>query len=396
MAQGSKKRGRIFIYIALIILVGVVAVWAGITFVLPQLGLGGSVGPLVSNATPVVVATPTPPVTLVKVAFTSQEVKRGQTFSADNLILMDYPREAILDEKLFFNDLKTLEGKRANADLPAHVVLTSGMVADATEGSAAAFRIPPGYVAISIPLANRLSSISYAPQPGDYVNVIATMKFIDLDPDFQTILPNYTSTIKAPNPGGLDKDGNAVQAELAVTIDGAGNPAKVQGKIEIDPTLGEANPIYAVPSEAQRSRMVSQSFLQNIMVLQVGDFRLDGEPGPDLRPTPTPSPTPEGAAPNSLPPAAPPEPTAPDVITLVVSPQDAITLNYLVYSGAQLTLVLRSAGDMQITQTEAVTLQYLMDRYGVPLPTKLAYGFDKPEAKPFTDGFVLPDRYAIP
>lgn len=390
MAQGSKKRGRIFIYIALIILVGVVAVWAGINFLAPQ--LGGIAGPLVSNSTPVVVATPTPQMVLVKVAFTSQEVKRGQTFSADNLMVMDYPREAILDEKLFFHDLKALEGKRANADLPAHVVLTSGMVADATEGSAAAFRIPPGYVAISIPLANRLSSISYAPQAGDYVNVIATMMFADLDPDFQTILPNYTTMIKAPNPGGTSAEGAVTPAELAVTIMGTGDPAPVQGKIEIDQTLGEANPIYAVPSEpTQRYRMVSQSFLQNIMVLQVGDFRLDGEPGPALQPTPIPSPTPEGAAPGSLPPAAAPEPTAPDVITLVVSPQDAITLNYLVYSGAQLTLVLRSAGDMQITQTEAVTLQYLMDRYGVPLPTKLAYGFG-----PRTDGFVLPDRYAIP
>jgi pilus assembly protein CpaB len=63
-------------------------------------------------------------------------------------------------------------------------------------------------------------------------------------------------------------------------------------------------------------------------------------------------------------------------VTLIVSPQDAISLNYLIYSGAQLTLALRSAGDASRIETEAVTLQFLLDQYNIPVPVKLPYGLE--------------------
>ena len=64
----------------------------------------------------------------------------------------------------------------------------------------------------------------------------------------------------------------------------------------------------------------------------------------------------------------------PDVITLIVSNQDAITLNYLMLAGANLNLVLRSAGDTELKNTEAVTLQFILDQYQIPNPAKLPYG----------------------
>jgi pilus assembly protein CpaB len=76
----------------------------------------------------------------------------------------------------------------------------------------------------------------------------------------------------------------------------------------------------------------------------------------------------------------------PDVITLIVTPQDAITLNYLIYAGAELTLVLRSAGDEAIIDTQAVTLQYLLDQYDIPVPVKLPYGIE-----PRVDELVPPE-----
>jgi pilus assembly protein CpaB len=79
----------------------------------------------------------------------------------------------------------------------------------------------------------------------------------------------------------------------------------------------------------------------------------------------------------------------PKYITLIVSPQDAVTLNYLMYSGAgggaALTLALRSAGDDTRIQTEAVTLQFLLDQYRIPVPVKLPYGME-----PKTDRLVEP------
>ena len=125
--------------------------------------------------------------------------------------------------------------------------------------------------------------------------------------------------------------------------------------------------------------MISQTLLSDARILQVGTFEKPAPVQPASQPTPTPIP---GATP------APTVTTNPDIITLIVSPQDAVTLNYLIYSGAQLSLVLRGAGDDQKVQTEAVTLQYLMDQYNIPVPTKLPYGFE-----PRVDVLKLPDQY---
>ncbi len=68
------------------------------------------------------------------------------------------------------------------------------------------------------------------------------------------------------------------------------------------------------------------------------------------------------------------------MITLIVTPQDAITLNYLLYYqrylAAHLTLALRSAEDDTRVQTEAVTMQYLLEQYNIPVPAKLPYGIE--------------------
>jgi pilus assembly protein CpaB len=66
------------------------------------------------------------------------------------------------------------------------------------------------------------------------------------------------------------------------------------------------------------------------------------------------------------------------VITLIVTPQDAITLNYLVYSGAQLTMALRSAQDDTRVQTESVTLQFLLEQYNISVPAKLPNSMEPP------------------
>jgi len=70
-----------------------------------------------------------------------------------------------------------------------------------------------------------------------------------------------------------------------------------------------------------------------------------------------------------------PAPVAPpDLITIIVTPQDAVTLNYLLYSGAELTLALRASGDDSVISTEAATLQFMLDVYSIPVPAKLPYG----------------------
>ncbi|MBE0410748.1 MAG: hypothetical protein IBX69_13560 [Anaerolineales bacterium] len=119
--------------------------------------------------------------------------------------------------------------------------------------------------------------------------------------------------------------------------------------------------------------------LQNVIVLHVGKFEL---PQPDGAPTPAPvSPDVDGA-PEVEQPSEQPEILEPELITLIVTPQDAVTLNYLMaydkngLASARLTLALRSAGDSTIVPTEATTLDFLLQNYNIPVPVRLPYGLD--------------------
>ena len=64
----------------------------------------------------------------------------------------------------------------------------------------------------------------------------------------------------------------------------------------------------------------------------------------------------------------------PDNITLIVTPQEAVNLTYLIDSGVDISLALRSAGDSTVIDTDTATLQYFLDDYTIPLPGKLPYG----------------------
>ncbi len=148
------------------------------------------------------------------------------------------------------------------------------------------------------------------------------------------------------------------------------------GRTELEPSIGQ--PLYVQPSEVQRPRIVSQVLISDATVLGIGDFsKLINEANQQaIQPTatgPTPTPVP-GATPTPVPQAK-----ASDNVTLIVSPQDAVTLNYIMLNrGAKLNLVLRSASDTKQIKTEAVTLQFLMDQYNIPLPSKLPYGLQPP------------------
>jgi Flp pilus assembly protein CpaB len=104
--------------------------------------------------------------------------------------------------------------------------------------------------------------------------------------------------------------------------------------------------------------------LQDVIVLAVGETDLNKQAA-STQPTPTP-------APNQQQQAAPAV-VKPKIVTLIVTPQDANTLNYLVYAGAQMNLALRGAGDEQRVKTDSVTLQYTMDTYSITVPAKQPY-----------------------
>lgn len=366
------RRGRIFFLLALIIVIGIAVVYLVFRggYLSPQ-----PPGTSEAISAPELTATPAP---TVKVVVLTQRVERGERISADKLDLNEYPAD--LYQQIMYTDINQVVGKLSRFTMDPYTVVTSANVTDSPDteqGSDDALFITPGMVAVSIPIT-RLSSVSYAPQRGDRVNVIVTMLFVDLDPSWQTILPNWTGNVIGPAGGGITEGGGAIPPETLETL--LAQPfrgASEQGRPENDPLMDET--FYILPSEAQRPRLVSQTLIQNVIVLQMGNFLTPAEKRALEATQPAPTATPEpGSEPNQQEQAAAtptPLPAPPDVITLIVSPQDAITLNYLIYGGAQLTLVLRNPRDTNVAATEAVTLQYLLDQYNIPIPVKLPYGF---------------------
>lgn len=361
------RRGRTLIIVGLLLII----VIAGGYLVYTQFLQPGPTPPVVGGEP----AQPTQAVNLETAVRLTQPIPRGTELNETMLDTVSVPQEAFLPG--MFTEFSEVVGRKARYDLEAGMLLTSQVILDLEEalplgGSDWALVIEPGKVAVSIPIS-RLSAVSYAPQSGDSVDVIATMVMIDLDTDFQTVLPNSISNcVTGP---GLPED------QACLTGSGPG----LQGRTEVDPALGI--PFYVIPSEQnQRPRMVSQSILRNVTVLRVGDFPFEGPEGEMITvEEAVATPIPDDAAQQQgqqVEQQAQQQPVRlPDVITLIVNPQDAVTLNYLVFSGAELTLTLRAAGDDSADPTEAVTLQFLLDEYNIPVPVKLPFGLENSEGQ---------------
>jgi Flp pilus assembly protein CpaB len=362
MAGSGRKSGRILIIVAILL----VLVLAVVAFLFKDQLFGGQ-----SQQVTQVDTQPTPiPKKTVRIVVLTQPLPLGGTISADMLASIDYPEENFIPELFFLEEeIPDLVGKQVRYPLQAGIVLTRGLVSDKSVGSYASSQIPPGSVAIAIPIT-RLTSVSNALQPGDHVNLIVAIQLVDMDTDFQTILPNNTGSVSMT--GEVTSDTGGTTANLSVTITGGGPPL---GRIEMNETI--QMPIYVIPSENQRPRLISQTLIQDAVVLWVGTFDKTKEEG---YVAPTPQATSEA-------PVQPETPKLPDQITLIVSPQDSVTLNYLMLAGAKFNLVLRSPDDTNTTPTEAVTLQFLMDQYNIPLPTKLPYGI-----QPRVDFLVYPEN----
>jgi len=343
-----KRGSRLLIVLVVIIVILVVA----FLFVVQR-------GGLVGGAAPTQTAIP-----MVNIVFVKQPISRDDQIKDDSIEVRPIPGNP---NSKMVTDKAQVIGKYAVFPLAQGMPITTDMIADRPgleqPGSMAAKVVSPGLVAISIPISP-LGLVAYGLRDGDRVNVIATTRFIDVDPGFQSKLPNFTAIVTGP---GFVPD---TLPALSASIKSGGEPSQ-QGRAELDPTLNQA--LYLQPSEPQRSRLVSQMILQNIQVLHVGDFPLTDavatQAAPDTQPVgATPVPT--------------PVPPLPKNVTLIVSPQDALALTYLMNSDAQFTLVLRAPDDTTHIETEATTLQYLLSQYAIPVPAKLPYVMDNATPTP--------------
>lgn len=354
------RRGRVVLYLVLIVIL---------------LGVGGFVGYQryfsggKSDAATEEAAVPT----TINVVVITQKTPLGTVL--DETVLGTVPIAQDLFIEGMFTDMAEVVGYQARFDLDSGIPLTVNMLADSAEqlssqGSLNALSIPKGKVAMTIPI-NRLSGVAYGLERGDEVVVMGAMEFIDMDSEFQTILPNASALVYAPSSqaGGGGEGGEEALALLVAQIASGGDVP--MGRALEDEELNE--PFYIVPSEAQRPRLAVQIVIPKAEVLRVGEFPWKDEA--EVVPGVAPETGDEGLPGDEGEEAEPQEAKAPDLITLIVTYQEAINLKYLLNSGVDLTLALRSAGDDTVIETNTVTMQYFLDSYSIPVPAKLPYGF---------------------
>jgi pilus assembly protein CpaB len=305
-------------------------------------------------------------VATVGIYIAGQNIPQGEKITEDSLSVIEIPQDKVVSVMYTTNQQADLLGKVARYPLDQGVVITSSMISDgsiALSGPSWAASIPPGMTAVSLPVS-RLSSVAYGVADGAHVNVTACFLFSDIDPSFQTQLPNRVVTLRSPA-------GTVPDEMPGITLGtGTGEGVAVQGRTEVEPSFQQG--LYLIPSEEQRPRMVCQMLLQDVVVLRLGNFSLTADQVQTEQAAPVDS-------------QQQPPPQVPDIVSLVVSPQDAITLSYLMYSEAKLSLYLRNAADQSRLATEAATLQFLLSQYNIPVPVKLPYGIE-----PRVDRLVAP------
>lgn len=290
--------------------------------------------------------------TNVQIYIAGQNIPQGGQIIEGMLATMSIPQGQLTASEFTVDRKAELLNKIAKYPIDQGVPITTSMVTDSSQAVAIAgpqwaALIPPGMIAVSIP-TTRLSLDAYAINDGAHVNVNACVVFVDVDPSFQSILPNHTATLSGT---GFPQNSLSV---LSLGIN-SGGAASAQGRLELEPSLQQ--PFYVVPSEAQRPRPVCQTVLQDVVVLKLGNFPLTATTAQAAQ-------QPQQQQGTVAP---------PDIITLIVSPQDANTLFYMVYTNVQIMMTLRNPNDQSRSATEAATLQFLLSQYNIPVPAKLPY-----------------------
>jgi hypothetical protein len=59
-----------------------------------------------------------------------------------------------------------------------------------------------------------------------------------------------------------------------------------------------------------------------------------------------------------------------------VTPQEAVVITWAINAHVNINVAIRSVQDVPNTATSAVTLQYIFETYGVPVPPRLPYSLE--------------------
>lgn len=373
-------RPRTFILIIFVLLVAVVAV----VFYLVlsgSLDIGGLLGGTTAPPTAVSedgpdtaqpAATPTPSVRFEEVVVTSIDVPLGQRVSEEFLEIELRPDTNIAVQAGYtFNDIEEVADRIARVPIAEGQAVLNSMIALsptdlASLGSDLSLYVEQGNVAIAIPI-NRYSGAAYAMRPGDLVDVMMTLSVINVDPAFQSALPNLTRRV---DPFALQEGGaflfEAMNAGRLELIPGVNLVASIQPSEEGAPGFDD---LLQIP------RRVTQLTIQQSEVVWVGTWDetvIAGEAPDEIQVQTGEDPVGEPAT--DVEPTAVPEfarrDLQPDLIILSMTPQDALAFKWALDRGIDIDLALRSQGDTEVFATTSISLPQLVDQGGLTIPDR--------------------------
>jgi len=401
-------RLKIFIPIIIILIIGAVCVGF---VVLGQSGTGPAASLLSGNtnnadssadlpASEPGVPTPTatPVLHLIEVVVAKTDIPVGEELRPDLLEVELRPETNVaLMGQYTISDEQDVIGQFSRINISKGQAILKPMIAYRPEevasfGSDLALYLNQGTVAVAFPI-NKFSGAAYALRPGDMVDALMTMQFIEVDSEFRTALPNLVSRVFEPD----------LLAGRTFLFQDPTDPSSIVGRLEHITLVGQtaeivpANP-FAIPADDGAvdvpraiSRRATQLTLQQAEVLWVGTWRgpLDEQGDEELIATiedesmsfdttfgsddddGNDGGNDDGGSENDFY-AASEEDTplpvrlenTPDVVILSMFPQDALMLKWAMDRGIDIDLVLRAQGDASVFTTVSVSLPQIVDHSG--------------------------------
>lgn len=236
-----------------------------------------------------------------------------------------------------------------------------------TMGSDLALYIDQGRISVAVPI-DRYSGAAFAMRPGDLVDVLMSLKLVQLDPDFQTARPNVWVRVFEP---ALVEGGEFLFPETS------------EGRLELIPTLNTVGIVGPRLGETQIPRRVTQLTIQQTEVIWVGSWL---DPLNNLEPVfpaeafviveTTAVPDQGGEE------GAGPEPTPqiiqiiPDMVILSMTVQDALAYKFALETGVEIHLALRSQGDNSVFITTSVSLPQIVEQGILTIPEPSEFGLE--------------------
>ncbi|MCA9961610.1 MAG: hypothetical protein KC413_15445 [Anaerolineales bacterium] len=347
--------------------------------------------------------TATPSVRFEPVVVARVNIPVGQRLTPELLEVETRPNNNIaLQGGYTFANIEDLIGRIVKVEVSEGQAVLSPMIAlNATDlasfGSDLALYLDQGRVAVAFPFSLNgdesteeaaIRGAAFAMRPGDFIDVMMTLRILEIDPEFRTALPNLTQRVY--------QSGLLEGSEFLF-------PETVQGRLEFIPEINQVAEI--IPSDnfiegqdfeagTPIPKRVTQLTIQQAEVIWVGTWKQQDELLEDLEPIPSPVTTDETAVdlteeegmedtttgPEGTLCVSPisneiiecpivREQTRPDVVILSMSSQDALALKWALERGVDIDLALRAQGDNTVFFTTSVSLPQIINEGGLAVPS---------------------------